>query len=380
MQPTQPGRHRDQLDDATLGPGVLGPDAIGVDAAQRGPVFRRRRISADHEAGPEAAVEAGPGHRVLVLGGATPIGHAIAAAAIADGLRVTCFDPEKAGPGVAGARQVRGERDSGSDLQRLVDDGPWHAVLDAAAADAAEEPAVVLLGAKRLRPAADRYVLISSLAAHRPWPHHPLDEASPRWPARAGARRADPDVASLPDQAVRGTLHAGCELAVQEVYGDAALILRAGTVIGPYDRDGRLALLLAEVQARLLRGEPVPGGPAADRDALIQPVDVRDLAAFALDLVEAGTGGAYNVVSPRGLATYGELIDACVAAVGSDPGRGHGTAGRDPGTAGRDPGRVGGWVLPAVDAGRATAAGLACRPLPHTIRDTWHWLSRDLGL
>ncbi|MET8291375.1 hypothetical protein ABZV80_40275 [Streptomyces sp. NPDC005132] len=27
----------------------------------------------------------------------------------------------------------------------------------------------------------------------------------------------------------------------------------------------------------------------------------------------------------------------------------------------------------AVDSSRASAAGLACRPIVDTIRDTWHW-------
>lgn len=120
---------------------------------------------------------------------------------------------------------------------------------------------------------------------------------------------------------------------------------------------------------------------AGDPGRSIQPVDVRDLATFILDLIEAQRGGVFNAVAPEGHATYGELIDACVAATGADvelewvepawlTERG-----------------VDEWTeLPlwrtaagtwAVDGSRAQQAGLVCRPLGETVRDTCAWLQRE---
>lgn len=145
--------------------------------------------------------------------------------------------------------------------------------------------------------------------------------------------------------------------------------------MGPYEYVGRLEALL---------GRAARGGRmlvAGDPGRSIQPVDVRDLATFILDLIEAQRGGVFNAVAPEGHATYGELIDACVAATGADvelewvepawlTERG-----------------VDEWTeLPlwrtaagtwAVDGSRAQQAGLVCRPLGETVRDTCAWLQRE---
>src|SRR5205085_12019413 len=50
----------------------------------------------------------------------------------------------------------------------------------------------------------------------------------------------------------------------------------------------------------------------------VQLIDARDLAAFALDLLEAGADGVLNVVTPDGLLTLERVLDACRAAAGGD--------------------------------------------------------------
>ncbi|MBT8226137.1 MAG: NAD-dependent epimerase [Dactylosporangium sp.] len=306
--------------------------------------------------------------RLLILGGTWFLGRTVAEAAIARGWQVTCFNRGRTGRDVPGAESVRGDRTVAADVARLADHGPWDAVVDTSV----YEPPDVLLTAGALCGVVDQYVLVSTVSAYQRWPHEPVSEASPLWPSRPDAREADPDIAAMPVAYGYGTLKAGCEQAVVQAYGDAALILRPGVVLGPYEYVGRLPALLHRAQRggrMLAAGEP---------DQPIQPVDVRDLTEFTLNMIEAGKGGAFNVTAPHRHATYGGLIDACVQAAGSGaepvwiPSRWLMDRGVRQWT------EVPLWRTPegtwAVDSSRAQAAGLACRPLRDTVSDTWNWL------
>jgi nucleoside-diphosphate-sugar epimerase len=306
--------------------------------------------------------------RLLILGGTWFLGRTLAEHALARGWQVTCFNRGRTGKDVPGAESVRGDRTSPGDVERLATFGPWDAVVDTSV----YEPPDVLLTTRALQPAAAKYVLVSTVSAYRYWPQEPVDESSPLWPSRPDAREADPEIATMPVPYAYGTLKAGCEHAVREVYGDDALILRPGVVLGPYEYVGRLQTLLG----RAARGGKMLA--AGDPGQPIQPVDVRDLTDFTLHLIDIGSGGAFNVAAPHGHATYGDLLSTCVEATGSgtelvwvdsdwlvDRGVRQWT-------------EVPLWRTPAgtwaVDASRAREAGLVCRPLHDTVLDTWRWL------
>ncbi|WP_030895859.1 NAD-dependent epimerase/dehydratase family protein [Streptomyces sp. NRRL F-5053] len=119
---------------------------------------------------------------------------------------------------------------------------------------------------------------------------------------------------------------------------------------------------------------PDPGDPAQS----IQPIDVRDVAEFALDHAATRMPGAFNVVAPIGHDTMSGLLSACVEVTGR---RGHLTwAPGDLLTAHQ----VKQWTeLPlwrthagtwSIDSAKAQAAGLRCRPLAETVAATWRWL------
>jgi nucleoside-diphosphate-sugar epimerase len=120
------------------------------------------------------------------------------------------------------------------------------------------------------------------------------------------------------------------------------------------------------------------------RDLPLQYVDVRDLAEWILDAAGAGASGPYNLSGPRGHATMGDLLDACVRATGGMA-RLHWRepelilkAGIEPWT------QLPVWVpegsefhaaLHGADVSRALRDGLRCRPAEETVADTWAWLS-----
>ena len=172
-----------------------------------------------------------------------------------------------------------------------------------------------------------------------------------------------------------GALKATCELAARQWFADDCLILRPGVVIGPYEYVGRLPWWLN----RMRRGGQVLA--AGDPRRPIQPVDVRDLAAFILRAAEHGLGGTMNVTAPVGHSTYGEMLAACRDVTG---GAAELVWVDDQWLSGQD---VTPWTeIPLwrtaagawnVSSARAEAAGLSCRPLRDTVADTWAWMQQE---
>jgi len=84
-------------------------------------------------------------------------------------------------------------------------------------------------------------------------------------------------------------------------------VLRPGYIVGPNDNSDRFTYW----PARAARGGEIlaPDGPG---DA-IQFIDVRDLARFTLGVLENNTVGTFNVVSPPGRFTMGDLLSASIS-------------------------------------------------------------------
>jgi nucleoside-diphosphate-sugar epimerase len=148
-------------------------------------------------------------------------------------------------------------------------------------------------------------------------------------------------------------------------------------VLGPREYVGRLPWWLR----RVAEGGQVlaPGSPGRS----IQPIDVRDLAVFALAAAARDIPGAYNVAAPVGGETFGGMLDACAEVTGSDAEFVWVTDERLVAEGVRQWSEIPLWrTFPGVwrvDSGAALAAGLACRPLARTVADTWAWL-QDLDV
>lgn len=299
---------------------------------------------------------------VLVLGGTAFVGRAVAEDALARGWDVTTFNRGRVAWRDPRVRQVVGDRLDPGSLAPLAE-GTWDLVVDtwSGAPRAARDGARILAGR------VDRYAYVSSASVYAPPPVAGADEAAP-------TVAADPDADAI-DYA---TDKRGSELAIGDAFGDRALLLRSGLILGPHEDVGRLPWWLA----RMARGgEVLAPGPA---ELPLQFVDARDLAAFALDASLAGHHGPVNVVSRRGHATMGSLLDACRAVAGAAdasltwvPPEVVLAAGIEPWT------EVPVWLPPEhpyaalhdLDVERAHALGLRGRPAVETVADTWAWLS-----
>jgi 2'-hydroxyisoflavone reductase len=294
---------------------------------------------------------------LLVLGGSSFVGRALVEDGVARGWRVTTFNR---GRGWADPRveRVIGDRLDAATLAPLGE-RDWDVVADtwAFAPGAVRDSAEVLAGR------AGRYAYVSSGSVYAPPPPVGGDETAPT---------VDPNG---DDYAAHKR---GGEVAVEALFGDRALLARAGLILGPHEDVGRLPWWLN----RMATGGDVlaPGPP----DLPLQLIDARDLARFVLDAAAADRSGAFNVVSRRGHATMASLLEACRATAGAPDTR---LVWVDPEpilAAGIEPWtELPIWIPPdsedagihAADVERAHAAGLRCRPVEDTVADTWAWLT-----
>ncbi|ARQ72138.1 NAD-dependent epimerase/dehydratase family protein [Streptomyces marincola] len=304
--------------------------------------------------------------QLLILGGTGFVGRVMAEEAVARGWHVTVFNRGRAAP-PPGVTALRGERTSADGLAALAA-GEWDHVVDTWSG----APSAVRAAAGLLAGRAGHFSYISSRSVYT-------------FPPAAGAAEDAPLVDGSPDAEATDyrSDKRGGELAARAAFGaDRTLLVRCGLILGPQENVGRLPWWLT----RIARGGPVLApGP---RDLPLQYVDARDLAAWTLDAAARGLSGPFDVVSPPGHTTMGELLGACVRVTGS----GAELRWTDPDTvlaAGIAPWtQLPVWLPPgpehaglhASDVSKALAAGLRCRPVGETVADTWRWLSEPGGV
>jgi 2'-hydroxyisoflavone reductase len=297
--------------------------------------------------------------KLLMLGGTEFVGRALTEDALARGWDVTVFHRGRHEP-PEGARSLQGDRTTKDGLKSLAD-GKWDAIVDTWSG----APSAVRDTARLLDGRADQYVYISSRSVYR----FPTPEGLGELADVVDGSPDDGDVAYA--EAKRGG-----ELAVQQTFGDRALLVRAGLILGPYENIGRLPWWLTRIAQG---GRVLAPGP---RDAGIQYIDVRDLAAWTLRAMEHHRSGPYNLVSPPGHTTMAGLLQACVNTTGSNAD----LVWTPPETileSGIEPWMdLPVWLPPGeaydtmhrANVDKAIDAGLRCRPVQETVTDTWEWL------
>lgn len=304
--------------------------------------------------------------RLLVLGGSVFLGRHVVRAALDRGWEVTTFNRGVTSPDLPGVEAVRGDRESADDLARLAGHGPWDAVVDVCGFT----PRTVQASVRALTGKAGTYAFVSSVSAHKDFGGRYIDEDTPRYRCAADAG---------PDDGDYGELKAGCELAVEEGFDGQVLIVSPGIIIGPHENVGRIPYWLR----RAARGGEfiAPGHP----DRAMRLIDVRDVAAFILDGVDRGYQGRYLTTGVPWNTNWGELLSVCVDATGAGAQpvwiddefllqHDVGVWDELPLWAPARPDFAGAWL---ASSDKALAAGLACRPVEESLRDTWAWLSGE---
>ena len=292
--------------------------------------------------------------RILVLGGTRFLGRALAEDALARGHELTLFNRGRTDPDLfPEAERLRGDRKT--DLA-VLGGRTWDAVIDTSG----YVPADVRASAEVLRDSG-RYAFVSSVSVYADFTSGP-DEHSRR--EELGDLPSD---RLLEDYSNYGALKALTEDDVVDVFGERALIVRPGLIVGPHDPTGRFTYW----PHRVARGGDVVAPAPPERT--VQFVDARDVGLWLVELCERRDAGVFNATHPG--ISWGDLIDSCKRVSASDARpvwipdeflleHGVGEWMELPMWIGT-PGAAG---LHQADVSRALAAGLTFRPLDETVR------------
>lgn len=302
--------------------------------------------------------------RILIIGGTRFLGRHLVEAALEHSHEVTLFNRGKSNPDLFPQLEtILGDREQ--DVNKLGEAGRiWDAVIDVAG----YLPRIVRLSAEVLKENVARYVFISTISVYENF-------------RKIGVNESDP-VGKLQDTTVEeingetyGPLKALCEQVVQEVYEERALIVRPGLIVGPHDPTDRFTYW----PVRVARGGEVlaPQKP----EAPIQVIDVRDLAAFIIKLIQDNASGVYNATGPDYELTIGKLLDVSKQISGSDANFKWASVESLSQHKVEPWSDMPTWVpddeegagFSRIDISRAIEAGLRFRPLEETVRDTLEW-------
>lgn len=311
--------------------------------------------------------------RILFLGGTGFVGPHLVHAALARGHRVAMLNrgrrtPNQHADDFAKVEALRGDR-SQPDAYANLAGRAWDAVIDTANSVPWTREAVTAL-----KDATGRYVYVSSTGAF--WPYRTIDIAED------GPVVLEDTPPQTPPSF--GVMKAQSERAVREGLPGRDLIIRPGYIVGPGDTSDRFTYW----PVRLARGgEVLVPGRRTDR---VQYIDVRDLAAWMVRLLEQDATGTFNAVGPASPQTLAQFLDglAPLAPAGTRYTwvedyawlKAYPLRKASPG----DPGgliEAIPWVMADGDElghmrisnRKALAAGLTYRPLLETARDTLAW-------
>lgn len=305
--------------------------------------------------------------RTLIIGGTGFVGRHLVLQGVERGHEITLYNRGRTSPELfdrAAVTTIVGDR--AESLEPLAG-GSWDVVIDTCG----YVPRVVDASARALANSVDRYVFISTLAAYADHSQAHGDESA------VLATIHDPETETI-DARTYGALKALCEGVVTDIYGDRALHVRPGLIVGPDDHTDRFTYWPVSVatQRQLI---------APPSDIVVEFTDVRDVARWTWVAAEAALSGAFDVSGPTPpRPTFGAVVAAC-----QDAARATGVSA--PATVvhvteqflldqGVTPWQdLPLWVRPEQTGfatrtcARAIASGLTFRPLAETVRDTLDW-------
>lgn len=305
--------------------------------------------------------------RLLVIGGTVFLGRHIVSMALEAGHQVTTLNrgthnlvEQSNVEKLIADREVDLSILSGRTFDVVVDTCGYH-------------PETVRNSLKTLAGAVGTYVFISTISVYGDFSAIGIGEEHPIKYTPAG------------EQGDYGTLKADCERVVEELMPDCSLVIRPGLIAGPYDPSDRFTYW----PARFARGGQIV--IPERRDYSVQFIDVRDLAKWIISLAQSPEGrGVYIATGPEERTSMEDFLDACDQTVGQNAEMVRvqeavlEKEGVEPWT------ELPLWIpaskrsfagVMRLDRRKSVEAGLTCRPIEATIRDTLSWdQSRDPSL
>lgn len=318
--------------------------------------------------------------RILILGGTSFLGPHLVRYARERGHQVAIFTRGRREPGLfdesfVGVEHLIGDRNEPGGLAALQGK-TWDAVLDTSG----QNVRWTRESANLLRGNAGLYLYVSSTGVFTPYRTTNIPEDGPILLSDEPPR----------DPPSYGVMKALSENETREAFGDGAIVVRPGYIVGPGDPTDRWTYW----PVRIARGGeiPVPGLPADP----VQYVDARDLTEWMIRLLETGTTGTFNATGPGRHQTLAEFVYGVAASTEVDLSwtwlddhdwlENYAFRTRpDGGTSGFTYSVP--WVLPRgdqlghmqIDVARAQAAGLTYRPLALTVQETLAWRLSSLA-
>lgn len=235
---------------------------------------------------------------VLILGGTSWLGGAVAATALSAGHDVTCLARGDSGEVPDGARLVRADRSSPTAYAALPQAARWDLVVDVARQPGQVRGAVEALGDRT-----DGWAYVSSCSVYARHDEPGADESAVVLPA------LDADEGT-PEQ--YGEAKVACEQAVLRRRAGQALIARSGLIVGSGDPSERFGYWPGRFALAASDGSPVLVPEDAERP--VQWVHVSDLAGWLLSAGLAGVTGTMNAMGPT--TSLRHVLDTCAAVAG----------------------------------------------------------------
>lgn len=316
--------------------------------------------------------------KILLIGGTRFFGRRVLEVAVSHGHEVTVFHrghtPLSGGLEVD---EVLGDRNL--DIERL--EGEWDVAIDMCG----YLPESLEISTSHLRPRVGKYVFISSISAYADFSDSHYDESTKLVRLTAEdeefVRSIDPvkniDATTLAEH--YGGAKVLCEGIVQDRFGEDALIVRPGLIVGKFDHTDRFTYWVMRIAdgGKVL----VPGDP----EMSVQFIDASDLARWLIGAVERDVVGEIQVTGKPGEVTFENMVSTIKSVTDSDAEfvwvdeqflKEKGVrAWSDLPVFLYSDGEIAGMRLASID--RAIETGLVLSPLSKTVKELWEWRSLD---
>jgi len=241
--------------------------------------------------------------KILILGGSSFLGPHQIAYALNQGHEVTMFSRGKTKPTVHTemfdqVEKLVGDRE---DNLEALKGRKWDVVID----NSGRKVSWTKATAELLKDSCELYMYISSVSVFYPY-------------YKANAKEEDPLVLEVPTETENedekmtydyGVMKANSENVTMEVFGkDRSIIVRPTFMTGPSDRTNRFMYWPTQLAKG---GDIILPGTANDP---VQYIDVRDIAAWMIKLIENKHTGIYNGVGPASNMTMPAFVYGAHAA------------------------------------------------------------------